>query len=245
MPFTLSHAAVVIPLFRFRRLDPLALVVGSMAPDLGYFIHRFDLAWKSHGFTGSIVFCLPVAWAARWLLGSCRGILVAPIPDPDRGAVERFLGKRPYQPAALWITVSLLLGILSHLFLDSFTHRSGWMVDRISWLHEPWPVYRVLQHAGSVAGMTALVLCYFRGRRRLPIAVPADRKLLWLVTLLILSMAGATIPAWSFASQFDGLMMGRTFAFRFIVNSIAFFAAGYLVLGCLLYARAKKKNPTS
>ena len=93
--------------------------------------------------------------------------------------------------------------------------------------------------------MTALVLCYFRGWRRLPIAVPADRKLLWLVTLLILSMAGATIPAWSFASQFDGLMMGRTFAFRFIVNSIAFFSAGYLVLGCLLYARGKKKNPTS
>ncbi|WP_343226868.1 DUF4184 family protein [Luteolibacter flavescens] len=48
VPFILSHPAAVLPFLRWRRFDPLALVVGSMAPDFGYFLHRFALAGEDH-----------------------------------------------------------------------------------------------------------------------------------------------------------------------------------------------------
>ncbi|MEE2045837.1 DUF4184 family protein, partial [Nocardiopsis tropica] len=37
MPFTLSHVAAVLPLAR-TRLPPAALVVGSVVPDLPYYL---------------------------------------------------------------------------------------------------------------------------------------------------------------------------------------------------------------
>lgn len=37
MPFTGSHPAAVLPLLRWG-LIPSALVIGSMSPDLGYFL---------------------------------------------------------------------------------------------------------------------------------------------------------------------------------------------------------------
>ena len=46
MPWTLSHPAIVLPLRRFspRPFDFAALVIGSMTPDIGFYIDRFDLS---------------------------------------------------------------------------------------------------------------------------------------------------------------------------------------------------------
>src|SRR5579859_7081779 len=69
MPFTLSHAAVVVP---FRRMLPFsALVIGSMVPDLPYFVPRLVNNHFAHGTLGFFVFCLPPGMAAlRVNLGS-------------------------------------------------------------------------------------------------------------------------------------------------------------------------------
>jgi hypothetical protein len=61
MPWTLSHPAAVLPLRRLtpQPLDFPALVIGSMTPDIGYYINRFDLANFAHTLPGSVFACLP------------------------------------------------------------------------------------------------------------------------------------------------------------------------------------------
>ena len=46
MPWTLVHPAAVLPLRKLgvNRLPFGGLVVGSVAPDIGYYVGRFDLA---------------------------------------------------------------------------------------------------------------------------------------------------------------------------------------------------------
>ena len=46
MPATFAHPSAILPLRRLcpTYLDFSALVIGSLAPDVGYFLQRFDLA---------------------------------------------------------------------------------------------------------------------------------------------------------------------------------------------------------
>jgi Domain of unknown function (DUF4184) len=62
MPWTFAHPAAILPL---RRLCPVpldfsALVIGSMVPDLGYYLFYSNLARSAHSFSGSVLVCLPV-----------------------------------------------------------------------------------------------------------------------------------------------------------------------------------------
>jgi hypothetical protein len=62
MPFALAHPAAVLPLRRYcpRQLDFPALLVGSLAPDLGYAFLPLHVYGFSHQFwAGSFGFCLP------------------------------------------------------------------------------------------------------------------------------------------------------------------------------------------
>ena len=66
MPFTVSHAAAVLPLRRYLPGLPLsAMVIGSMLPDFGFLIPHMDRN-LSHGFGGLFLF------ACRWA-GWCNG----------------------------------------------------------------------------------------------------------------------------------------------------------------------------
>src|SRR5664279_3640834 len=66
MPFTLSHAAASLP---FRRLKPVwpALISGTFAPDLQYFIQLSDDDRSGHHFPDVLLFTLPVALLVLWL----------------------------------------------------------------------------------------------------------------------------------------------------------------------------------
>ena len=69
------------------------------------------------------------------------------------------------------------LGVLSHVFLDEFTHDWGWFANHVSWydnriidgevLGRTWTVYRVFQYVGHV-GLTALCIALLLncGRQR-------------------------------------------------------------------------------
>ena len=68
VPFTVSHAAAVLPLQRLgkHRLPLTALMVGSMAPDFGYFFSSEASRALTHSFSGLFIFSLP-AGLAVWL----------------------------------------------------------------------------------------------------------------------------------------------------------------------------------
>src|SRR5271157_1443718 len=66
MPFTLSHAAAALP---FRKLKPVwpALVIGTFAPDLQYFIWISDEDRSGHHFPGVFLLALPLALLLLWV----------------------------------------------------------------------------------------------------------------------------------------------------------------------------------
>lgn len=180
MPFPLAHPAAVLP---FRRYCPRwfsfpALVVGSLAPDLGYFFGRFALDRFSHQLLGSFLFCLPVGILCLVFLYALRSYAVRKVfkatPPPILQLAWSPLGSP-------WVVViSLLAGAWTHLFLDSFTHQSGWLAERLPWLQLPLGsvagrmvrVYSVLWYACSFVGVTFVFLA-FRNWQQESLPAPA------------------------------------------------------------------------
>lgn len=90
LPFTLSHAAAVLPVVRGDgsgrgRLVPAVLVAGSFSPDMTYFAASavpgaMDFGGLTHSFAGVFTVDVVVAWVlvGLWLL--VREPLVALLP---------------------------------------------------------------------------------------------------------------------------------------------------------------------
>ncbi|WP_448629441.1 DUF4184 family protein [Cellulomonas soli] len=57
---------------------------------------------------------------------------------------------------------SLVLGVLTHVAWDAFTHGDGLVVQHVAWLREPLvgsvPAARVLQHVSTAAGLVVLAV---------------------------------------------------------------------------------------
>ena len=141
MPFTGSHPAAVLPLIRWG-LPASALVIGSMTPDLPYYLPMPVSAEVTHSWVGVIgvdVLLGAVAfivWQA--LVGPAvvafspdglRRRLVVPVPSG--------LGYHVGQPRRVALAaVALILGAATHVAWDSFTHRQMWGAEHVAWLAE-------------------------------------------------------------------------------------------------------------
>ena len=128
MPFPLAHPAAVLPFRRWcpKHLDFLALVIGSLIPDLASSVD--DLEYFSHTLLGSFVLCLPIGLLTVWIFRQIRDPLIATLPNPHRELALSFL---PWRSAPLFqIALSLLLGGWLHDLWDLFTHDHSWLVRR-------------------------------------------------------------------------------------------------------------------
>ncbi|MFE7660467.1 DUF4184 family protein [Streptomyces celluloflavus] len=144
MPFTLSHAAAVLPAVRRTGAarGPLiasALVAGSFAPDVTYFADSLIPGAMLFGaFTHSLRGVLTVdvlitaALVGGWLL--LREPLVALLPRARQGRVHALVRGRPWRPhrpgqlaaSAGWFCLSAVLGATTHVVWDAFTHPGLW-----------------------------------------------------------------------------------------------------------------------
>lgn len=165
MPFTVSHAAAVLPLQRLTRSRvPLAaMMIGSMAPDLQFFV-PFDISRAfTHDFSGVFLFCWP-AGLALWLL--FVKVLERPtielLPAAWRERVPRSM---PVTPRALLLaSLGVVIGAITHIAWDAFTHGStpvsqyfpGLEAALFEFRGHTIHVYGLLQYLSSVAGLLAL-----------------------------------------------------------------------------------------
>lgn len=257
MPFTLSHAAAVLPAIRRtgRARGPLvasALVLGSFAPDTFYFADAVVQGVMGYGtFTHSLtgVFTvdavLTALLAGYWLL--LREPLIALLPRSWRGRTYAFVrgaSWRERRPAALalWFYLSAVAGSLTHVVWDSFTHADRWGTNALPRLGEPLafglPLYSFVQYGSSA--VAAVVLLWFTATalRRLPAApVPASVPVLGrAVTLLASALvaacvaAGITLRVVRFFTFFDRIRTPLD-----IIPTVCFGAGGGLAVGLLLY----------
>jgi hypothetical protein len=172
MPFTLCHpAAVAVLPGRLRRALPLAaLAIGSMTPDFEYLLRLEPRSLWSHTIPGLVVFCLPVG-----LLTWIGWEQVARRPTRDLMALADDRGPLPLSPESVSRAVlAVLVGAVTHLAWDSFTHSGRLGAMLIPQLEaEAWRIgtyslrwFSVLQHASTIAGAIVLGVWFRRERRR-------------------------------------------------------------------------------
>lgn len=234
MPFTLSHAAASLPFRRFKPVWP-ALVIGTFAPDLQYFIQLSDEDRSGHHFPDVFFFTLPAALGALWLF---ERVVKAPaielLPSgwqrrlQDKIAPLSFGGWRQLGRILFWIAI----GTLTHLVWDQFTHSH----TRMSAL---WPllsehlsvplkhtstVAGVLQDASTILGLLALCLWCAAWYRRTPPALktrapelPSLTKLCVISTMLLVAIAlGYLLAAYTLADHIGSVSRSTRIAITFI-----------------------------
>ncbi|GAA2325742.1 DUF4184 family protein [Streptomyces kunmingensis] len=265
MPFTLSHPAAVLPLLRRRPLAASALIAGSLAPDMPYFAASTGIpvnaqswyepllnATTSHSPAGMVTVALPYALTLYGLQRALRRPLKAllpsrapdarsqPVPPPPR---ERETSAGGGWRSVLWVPLSLLIGIATHLVWDSFTHGDGYAVSRLALLRDPlvgdltWA--RALQHVSTVAGLAALAVHLWRRRPRPDghggAGRPASRRVRatrW--TFALIAIAG--IVDGGRRNLADAHELTRAQAAESLLSGAAKEAGAVLIAALLLYA---------
>ncbi|GII66254.1 hypothetical protein Skr01_63390 [Sphaerisporangium krabiense] len=179
MPFTPSHVAAVIPLISTARvrkvLDPWALGIGSMVPDLPMFLPYLDAYSRWHSPLGVVtndVLATAVLLALFALV--FRDPLTALLPAPVAARVAALPG--PAWRAPHTIALGAAAGAATHVLWDSFTHDWGAEFWGWSWMSASvfgWvPGYRLMQYACSALGLAAVAWWVTRALRS-PGTIPA------------------------------------------------------------------------
>ncbi|GAA3493488.1 hypothetical protein GCM10019016_005870 [Streptomyces prasinosporus] len=259
MPFTLSHAAAVLPALRADGtgrgpLVPAVLVAGSFAPDLTYYAASFlsgamGFGDVTHSFPGVFTVDVLLAWAlvGLWLL--VREPLVALGPRTRQGRTAALLRcgapRARVRPSLVlrWY-VSAALGALTHVVWDAFTHLDRWGTRVFPVLGEKVagsPLYWYLQYGGSAVSALVIAAFVVRALRRAPrAAVPAGVPLLsaadrWRAAVLLGCCALAA--AVHRASRWWALRDAAARPWE-LVPTVCFGAGAGLVLALPVYAVA-------
>ncbi len=248
MPFTVSHAAAVLPLATGRPgrvLVPAALVIGSMVPDLPYFIPPYRGGSWSHAASGPVTIDLIMGLVVLvvWQL-----LLYRPLVDfAPRWVGERLPEPRPIRRVGwLWAAVSVVIGAGTHVLLDSFTHPDRWGTIRLAALNAyagPLPVYEWLQFALGVLGLIILAgwatsrLRAAQPRPLVSMISTGQRRLAWLLTATVFLGAMAV-------NAILGLLQGLRLeyvAFQAVTGAMSLAAATGIVL-CLIWQLAARTS---
>lgn len=188
MPFTGSHPAAILPFLRYR-LPPSALVIGSMSPDLPFYVPVPITGAMTHTLLGAVTLdvVLGAALLAVWqtLVGPAA---VAYAPEALRRrlgtGVPAGLGHHLNRPRRLLLTLAALaIGALTHVGWDSFTHATMLGPTHIPWLTGhlgPLPRYEWAQYVSGLAGVATLAWWCRRWWHRQdpapqPTTIPAGR----------------------------------------------------------------------
>lgn len=242
MPFTAAHPAIILPLLRMRIFSVSALIMGSMVPDFEFFLRMEAHGPYGHSIFGMFWLNIPIALAFITLYHNfVRNAMIESLPT--------FFGKRFYEFVDFnWntyfkanffkVVLSVLVGNLSHLLWDSFTHFDGFFVSKIPFLNTEYrqiPLYLVLQYAFSLIGAIAIsVFIYKMPKVDLKFEKPNSIKILyWVIvtlgTTVILTVRFINVDIFHFGER--------------IVCLLSAFMAGLLMAS--LYGRSKIfKNST-
>ena len=183
MPFTVSHVAAVVPMAR-SPLVASALVIGSMSPDIPYYLPVFVGSEATHSPLGvvSIDVLLSLAVFMAW-----HGFLTRPAIDCAPAAVRGRIPSQAVHPLStrlsslrqvLLVLLSTSVGAATHVAWDSFTHAEGWGTTHVAWLaeqHGLLPGYGWAQHGSGVFGALVIALRLAQWWRSTPVAPSSSR----------------------------------------------------------------------
>ncbi|WAA64867.1 DUF4184 family protein [Microbacterium oxydans] len=260
MPFTPSHALVALPFIR-TPLVPAAIAIGAMTPDLPLFLRGVGLNYSfTHTFgnvvwTALLAFVLFLVWrvvlrpavpelSPRWLARR--------LPEDWRdggiaasGAAVGVGQKRSYP---FLLAASLVIGVLSHILWDLFTHEGRWGVQLFPGLDEMWgPLlgFKWLQHGSSVIGLAIIgiwALLWLRRRTPRPVVaqwLPQSVRVAWWVSLPVI-LVGAWVGGLVVLGPLDAEFTVQHLAYRVLPPACALWGAITLVLCVVLAVRGRR-----
>ncbi|KOT50437.1 MULTISPECIES: DUF4184 family protein [Streptomyces] len=258
MPFTLSHAAAVLPGVRRtgEARGPLvasALVAGSFAPDLTYFADSvlpgaMLFGDFTHGIPGvlTVDVLITAVLVGGWLL--LREPLVALLPAAWRGRVYAVVRGRPGtggRPLAAYLAlfyVSAVLGALTHIVWDAFTHPGRWGTRLVPALNEVvggFPLCTYVQYGTSALALGVIGWFLWTALRQVPdptapagLPEPVGGRLPAVALLSVCLLTGAVHRTLRARAEF-GEMAVTWFDY---VPTVLFGAGAGLALGLPLYA---------
>ncbi|GFH35201.1 DUF4184 family protein [Streptomyces pacificus] len=259
MPFTLSHAAAVLPCIRRSGTarGPLvasALVAGSFAPDITYFTASvlpgaMRFGDVTHGPLGVLTVDVGIAAGLVGLWLMVREPLLALLPPRLQARAHAVVrgGARPGRTRAalvLWFCVSAVIGAATHVVWDAFTHFDRWGTRALPALAQSvagFPLYTYMQYGSSILALVALGW-FTRSvwERTPPNAGPAPvpsigRRGRWAaaVLLTLCVLAGTAHRCVRFSQH-----GGRVDTPLDIVPTVCFGAGAGLAVGLVLYGAA-------
>lgn len=253
MPFTASHALVALPFIR-TPLVPSAIAIGAMTPDLPLFLRGVGLPYSfTHEFrnvalTVLVAFGLFLLWRVvlRPAVGELTPLVVsrrlpAEWSQTGRSAAASAVGVGARRPLFLvWLAGSLVLGVLSHIAWDLFTHEGRWGVDALPALDAMWgPLtgYKWIQHGSSLVGLVVIAIwALMRLRRARPRAsvvraVPDGVRIAWWLSLPVI-LVTATILGYLAYGPFDDDFTLQHLAYRMLPSACGLWGVLTLAL-CL------------
>jgi hypothetical protein len=204
MPFTLAHPIAILPIWRgsSNRLHLPGLMIGSMVPDLEYFIALQPTGTVGHTAMGILAQGIPAA-IGLWLL-ICYGMVtpfaaLISLPNVDGWLVREKVNLWRY-PHLINLAVSISIGAMTHILWDSFTHPTGWFVINLPMLQTKFgslEVYKLLQYGGGIFGLLGLSIWFLVWFQQSPQQATdlfdgvklnfRDRVIVWMLILAISS----------------------------------------------------------
>lgn len=172
MPFTFSHPAIVLPFCKAKRIpvSVTGLIIGSMVPDFEFLFLLRESPYIGHLWPGILLFNIPAGIAAAFIFHLfIRNSLIMHLPQFLRQRFLKYLSfnwTAYFKKHCIAFLVCVLLGVASHVFIDAFTHKDGFMAMPASFFQAeikvlifPLPVYFILQLLTSALG--GLYICWY------------------------------------------------------------------------------------
>ena len=200
MPFTFSHPAIILPLNYLPKkwISLTGLVIGSLTPDFEYFLRMRIKSDYSHTFDGLFWFDLPLGILLAFIFHNIvRNSLYENLPIFLKTRFSQFKKldwNQNFKKNWLVIIVSVLIGAISHIFWDSFTHENGYFVQKISELSttidilgKKIPILKILQHSSTLFGGFIIAFAIYK----LPIEKNINKKIhlkYWLILMGLTSI---------------------------------------------------------
>jgi hypothetical protein len=202
MPYTISHTAIVLPfarwLARWQMLS--AAIIGAMVPDFRLFFPWEMQRIETHSAISLLTFCLPVGLITYWLFQSLiKAPIIEVLPEGAYARWQPFAAPAEFASLRRWLLAALgvLVGAVTHLVWDGFTHEGGRGVRIFPFLDDPidvgrhhWDALRIMQDLGSLVGLVVVLvlLAYaLRPGRGAPLAhrlVPRPERRWWVLAYL-------------------------------------------------------------
>jgi len=226
VPFTISHAAAALPLRRLGkiRLPLAAVMIGSMSPDYAYFLPGGFERVETHSIAGLFLFC--------WPISLCLWLLFVRVLEPPTSALLPESWRTRFPPSSREMTLrvlalasaAVLLGALTHLLWDAFTHGRTFVTHAFPALKSVafhFAGYRIrwfflFQLLSSVFGIVALAIWAWRQPPgRYPRAVPTApvSNVMRLRAVFAIICVSSTLAIAGYLANADLHLHGRVFHF--------------------------------